>query len=162
MRWRACALAIASLRGLRVYHPAQRADVMLVIRNEQMQELAAPAVERFVDEVTQVLADDHPPKVDELGVPGIRATVLAAIEKGEALNIRNEGAVAVLAELMLLFGEDFRRSPDRAYAEKLLAHPTLPDYARVEAARQRMCATTQGRTIVRWDAPGQTDDEPSE
>ena len=134
---------------------------MLVIRNAQMQELAATAVERFVNEVTQVIADDHPPKVDELGVPGIRAIVVRAIEKGEAMNIRNEGAVAALAELMVLFGEDFRMSPERPYAEKVLSHPTLPDYARVDLARTRMTALTQGRTVVRWDAPGQTE-EPSE
>jgi hypothetical protein len=136
---------------------------MLVIRNAQMEQLTAPAVERFVDEVTLVIAEDHPPKVAELGVPGIRAIVLRAIEKGEALDVRNEGAVAALAELMVLFGEDFRMSPERPYAEKVLAHPTLPDYARVDLARRRMCALTKGRTIVRWDAPeseADPDEEP--
>jgi hypothetical protein len=123
---------------------------MLTIRNEQMSIFREGSVKRFEDEMVAAIAVDFEPKFELLGEFGVRALIRRAITAGEKMNIRNKGAVAILIELMVQFGEHFEHSPDRRWAEKILSHPTLPDYIRVDAARKRMTAQTQGRTLMPW------------
>jgi hypothetical protein len=126
---------------------------MLVIRDAQLDLLKAQTLERFEDDLVQSLAQDFEPKVALLGEDAVRRLIRRAIAFGHDRGIRNQGAVAVLAELMLQFGDRFECSPDRRWAEAILGHPTLPDHIRVDLARQRMMARTGGRTLMPAGAP---------
>ncbi|HBY59491.1 MAG TPA: hypothetical protein DEH78_06685, partial [Solibacterales bacterium] len=67
---------------------------------------------------------------------------------GRTHGVVHQGGIAVLAELMIRFGTEFSRSPDKAWAWKMLAKPSLPGEVKVAALRERMEAATGGRRIV--------------
>jgi hypothetical protein len=121
---------------------------MLIIRDAQMKSFGADAQAQFVDRMVQHLAAEFGTRVAEWGEAGTREFVQRVILSGEQHNIRSTGAVAVLIELMAEFGERFELTPDKAWARKLLAHPTLPDHPKVDALRDRLSSRTGGRKIV--------------
>lgn len=121
---------------------------MLVIRRDQFTVFADRARQRFEDELVQTLAGELEPKFIMLGETEVRRLIGVAIERGAALGIVSQGAVAILVELMMQFGEHFELSPERRWAEKMLSHPTLPDYIRVNEAQKRMTAQMEGRVLM--------------
>jgi hypothetical protein len=121
---------------------------MLKIRPEQIHALGLSRQEEFVGLVVKRMETDYPGPCSSLGQPEVRRIVTAAIAKGESCGIDTEGAVGVLAELMLLYGDDFERSPDRAWAMKILAHSEMPGQLKVRLLRDRMDSRSQGRIIV--------------
>lgn len=121
---------------------------MLIIRDAQLAALGMSGQDQFVDRMVRHLATEFAVKHSEMGDAGTREFVLRAIDAGARNGVRNVGAVAVLIELMAEFGERFEVSPDKVWARKLLAHPTLPDVPKVDALRDRLASRTGGRTIV--------------
>lgn len=126
---------------------------MLTIRNAQLGDLRQFAVNRFVDHVTMHLAVEFPRHYSSLGEDGAREFVQRVIRIGAGCEVTTMGAVAVLVELLLQFGERFERSPDSVWANNVLATSTLPDYLRVEAIRQRLSLGTGGRVLVPVSEP---------
>jgi len=121
---------------------------MLTVRNAQLILLAEPGNQAVQDRMVRYVESDFPARFAEWGLAGSRAFVQRGLAVAAANGIDTEGAIAVLLQLMIAFGEQFERSPDRDWACELLAHPTLPPSLKMQMLRQRMMATTQGRSIV--------------
>ena len=128
--------------------PAAGSDIMLVIRTEQVAVFRADAQRRFAERMRAYIAEEYPARYQTLGDEGTRQLIQKGIEAGERHGIDTEGATAVLIELMLDFGERFERTPDRAWAERILARPDLPGQVKVTAVRERLTERTGGRPIV--------------
>lgn len=91
-----------------------------------------------------------------MGADGLRALIRRARVAGQEFRIEGAGALAVWTELWLLFGDGLRRSPDRAWAERILRHEMLPDYVRVDQVRERLTSRTGGRVVaVANERPGE-------
>jgi hypothetical protein len=123
---------------------------MLVIRNAQKGALGDAAVHDFIDRTVRHIAHEYPDiyriRGSEDTAEFVRRTVHGAMRDG----IRTVGALAVLIELKIEYGEKFELAPtsDREWARILLAHPVLPDYLKLEAVRERFAKRTDGRRIV--------------
>jgi hypothetical protein len=105
-------------------------------------------MEQFVERMANHIAVEFPTRYEEMGHAGTRQFISEALEIGRQHQVVSRGAVAVLIELMLDFGRDFERSPDRAWAKTVMDHPTLPDGAKMGAIRDRMMTRTGGRRIL--------------
>ena len=125
---------------------------LLAIRNNQIKILASLKQAEYVDRLLPHLASDYPSWYQKHQEPGARAFVERAIETGEKHNVRGQAAVSTLVDLMVEFGENFESSPDREWAVKLLAHPSLPDQTKVPMLADRLRARTGGRRIVEIEA----------
>ena len=121
---------------------------MLTIRDYQMGIFGALEVERFEDRVLLHLAHQHPMEFARLGDEGTRALIRRAVAKGKQHGIVLEGAVLLLADLMVEFGEKFERSPQGKRAMTLLEHPTLPGPVKMEGVRDRLRASIGGMKMV--------------
>jgi hypothetical protein len=121
---------------------------MLIIRKEQVAVFRAEARRRFVDRMCAYIAAEHPAPYQAMGDHGIQQLVQKCIEKAASHGIEREGPTAVLIELMLEYGERLERSPERAWAEKILANAELPDSVKVAAVRDRFAAVADGRRVV--------------
>ncbi len=123
---------------------------MLTIRSAQLQALERDARERYVDRMVDSVAKDYPRQFEAMGATGTRDLVVHAIEKGRKNHVETEGGVAVLLQLMIEFGEDFENSPDKAWADEVLAHPKLPAQLKARLMRERMRARSHGRVVARF------------
>ena len=121
---------------------------MLVIRESQMAAFRSVRINRFVDDMVDYLAAEYPTHCDRLGKEEIRAFVDRSIAAATRLGVDTEGAIGVLAELRLVYGEDLQRAPDREWARNILAHPRLPGYIKVEAVQNRLSERSGGRVLV--------------
>jgi hypothetical protein len=124
---------------------------MLRIRPEQLAIFEEEALATFREEAALHLQDQHPEACEELGSAGLDAVVREALAEAMSKGIETRGAALSFIELRLMFGKDFELSPDRKWAEKILAHPTLPDYCKLEAIRERMMERTSGLVVRRSD-----------
>lgn len=125
---------------------------MLTIRNDQIRILSSLNRAQFVDRVLPHLAVDYPSWYEVRQQTGAREFVEKVIETGEKRNVRSQGSVSTLVDLMVEFGENFENSPDREWAVRLLAHPSLPDQIKVPMLAERLRALTGGRRIVEIEA----------
>ena len=121
---------------------------MLVVRKEQVAVFRVEAWKRFAGRMRSYMAAEYPARYQALGDEGTRQLIQKGIEAAERYGIDTEGATAVLIELMVEFGERLERSPDRVWAERILAQPELPGQVKVSALRERLSASTGGRTLV--------------
>jgi hypothetical protein len=121
---------------------------MLEIRREQMRVFENLAFESWVNRMTESNARNYPRQFAAMGRSGARNFVLRAIEKGRVNHVETQGGVAILAELMIQFGEDFERSPDKSWAGEILGHPTLPAQLKMQLLYRRMTELSHGRVIV--------------
>jgi hypothetical protein len=122
-------------------------EVMLVIRDMQVAAFRADAQRRFAERMRAYIAQAYPARYQALGDEGTKLLIQKGVEAGERHHLENEGAVSVFIELMVEFGERFERSPDRAWAERILAQPDLPGEVKVSAVRERLHARTGGRSL---------------
>src|SRR5687768_10032550 len=111
---------------------------MLVMRPEQMAAFRADAQQRFAERMQAYVAAEYPLHHDALGDEGTRQLIRTGIELGVRYQLGGEGPVAVLIELMVQFGERLERSPDRAWAERILQQPGLPGAVKVSAVQERL------------------------
>ena len=121
---------------------------MLTIRATQLSILGRNSRREFEDRMVAHISTGYPRHYARLGEEGARRLVRDAIETGEARGIDTVGAVSVLIELMVEFGERFERAPDRGWAAEILENPALPGQLKVRLIRDRFEARTQGRTVV--------------
>jgi hypothetical protein len=127
---------------------------MLVVRKEQVAVFRAEAQRRFAERMRAHIAEEYPAHHAALGDEGTRQLIQKGIAAAERHGIDAEatggptGATAGLIELMVEFGERLERSPERPWAEKMLAHLDVPGSVRVTAVRERFAAATGGRRLV--------------
>ncbi len=130
---------------------------MLEIRPEQIKVFENVALESWVNRMTGSIARNYPRQFAAMGRSGARGLVLRAIEKGRVNHVETQGGVAVLIELMIQFGENFERSPDKSWADEILAHPTLPAQLKMQLLYRRMTELSHGRVIVPFPVVEQAD-----
>ena len=122
---------------------------MLIIRDAQIAALGRSAADRFTVSVCEYLTVHFPgPAARLAGLPGMQAFVRRGIQKASGFGVATEGAVTVLLELWIQFGEDFERSPLRAFARNILANPDLPGTAKAELIRDRHQEISGGCVMV--------------
>ena len=115
---------------------------MLTIRREQVNVLSSYMLKSFQDRMVKQIATDFPKQYKDLGEPGVCNLVQQGINKAGKHGIERECDVATLIELMLEFSPDFEAQPGRAWAPRILNHPTLSGQAKVES----LCLRMKGRT----------------
>ncbi len=111
---------------------------MLTIRKEQMNVLSSYMLKSFKDRMFKHIAADFPKQYKELEEAGTRDLVQQGIEKANKHGIERECDVATLIELMVEFSPAFEAHPGRAWAPRILKHPTLSGQAKVESLCHRM------------------------
>ena len=120
---------------------------MLRIRREQIATLGAPNRAEFIERVLPYLSDGYPAWFAALGPEGAQLFVERSLDAGITYRIEGRHAVITFIELRIEFGESFERSPDQAWAQKIVSHATLPDALKVNILSERLRALTAGRTI---------------
>lgn len=124
---------------------------MLRIRQEQVHIFGASDRRAFSERLVPYLAEVHPAWFEARSPESAQQFVLRAIEQGAQHGIRSRHAVLTFVELLIEFGEGFKKSPDRAWAQGILSHPTLPDGLKLDILSERLRALTGGRTIVEFE-----------
>ena len=124
---------------------------MLIIRDSQAASLGEAAADRYAnDAVNHLLLHFPQPSAALGGAAAVRAFVLRGIQRAAQFGVDTRGAVTVLLELWIQFGENFERSPLRVWTGNILAHPTLPGAAKAEAIRDRHAELTGGCVVVSY------------
>lgn len=126
---------------------------MLVIRESQMAQLRHVRIQRFIDAMVDYLTGEYPAQCAALDAHELRAFVDRSIAAGARIGVDTEGAIGVLTELRLVYGEQLERAPDREWALNILGHQRLPGYIKVEAVQNRLSERTGGRTLVVFSTP---------
>ncbi len=122
---------------------------MLTIRSTQIQELDRDAAERFVAVAEEHLLRHYPGPSERLGGPeAVQAFVRRGIERARQNRVETRGAVVVLLELWIQFGEQFERSPIRQWTANFLSHPELPGEIKAEVIRDRHRELTGGCVLM--------------
>lgn len=121
---------------------------MLVIRTEQMAAFRDQASKQFDRHMVDYLYSEHPALTQPMGRDAVFDLIRRARFSASQYRIEKSGALALWIELWLMYGDELKRSPDRAWAQNILRHPVLPDYIRVERVRERLFATTGGRAVA--------------
>jgi hypothetical protein len=127
--------------------------IVLVIRESQLAQLRRVRIQHFVDAMVEYLTGEYPTQCAALGAREVRAFIERTIAAGARIGVDTEGAIGVLTELRLVYGEQFERAPDREWALNILAHQRLPGYIKVEAVQNRLSEKTGGRSLVEFRAP---------
>jgi hypothetical protein len=126
---------------------------MLIIRNRQLDIFRDQAIDLFAAQMVARIAKQYPARFAQLGESGVRNLISNTVGRGREFGIVTAGAVAVLIDLVAQFGEGLAMSPDRAWAMKLLAHPSLPDYIKIDVVRERLTASSGGRVLMPAGGP---------
>ena len=113
-----------------------------------MEVFSTAAQRTWEDQMVSYLAHDFPMRYEEIGEAGARQFIRRAVTRGGEFNIDTQSSVAGLIELMIAFGEAFERSPDRAWAQRMMANREAPPDLRIHLMRERMMASSQGRVVV--------------
>lgn len=120
---------------------------MLIIRDEQMAVFRAEVDRRFAERIKVHITHEYPQHAAALGEARLDALIQRGIEAKARLGIAGDRAVVTLIALMVEFGERFERSPERGWAEGMLAERALPGDVKVSAIRARFDAMTGGRRL---------------
>lgn len=105
-------------------------------------------VERnFAERVEAHIAHTYPKHARALGEARLRELVKTGLEAKTRLGLSGDGTAVTFITLMVEFGERFEHSPERAWAERLLADESLPGDIKVRAIRARFDAMTGGRRL---------------
>ncbi|MYN19906.1 hypothetical protein GTP81_24475 [Rugamonas sp. FT107W] len=126
---------------------------MLIIRNRQLDLFRDQEIGLFTAKMVARIAEQYPARFAQLGQSGVRDLISKTIERGREFNIVTAGAVAALIDLVVQFGEGLAMSPSREWAMKLLAHPSLPDYIKLDLVRERLTAGSGGRPLMSVSSP---------
>jgi hypothetical protein len=132
---------------------------MLTIRPDQMKVFAQQLLAAFRQDAAQSLRDEYPDVCAELGPDALQQMIQKGMDDARQYRLETRGAVLIFIELILVFGDGFQLSPDRWWAHKILAHPTLPDYARMQLIRERLVSRSGG-LVVRRSTSQPEEDEP--
>jgi len=121
---------------------------MVVIRKEQMAAFRMEARKRFAERMRIYIAEEYPAVHEYLGDEGTKQLIQKGIETAARYGIDDNGPTAALIELMVQFGEQLEGSPERAWAERILADPELPGVIKLTVIRDRFEELTGGRRFV--------------
>jgi hypothetical protein len=100
---------------------------MLTLRREQLLLLAAPQRERFIQYAVGYVAKHFPDQHAALGAESSRRAVADAIERAESYGFERDADVLAYVTLVFMFGRDFDRDPEHAWAGEVLRSPEGPD-----------------------------------
>jgi hypothetical protein len=126
---------------------------MLTIRKEQLRFFSRESDEKFIGKMVDYVRSEFPLQFQELGVDGTRSLIEKVMALGLQHRIESPGAMAVLLQLSLMFGEKFEHSHEAAWANQMLATHSVPDTARMDMIRARLTSVTQGRSMRKF-VPG--------
>ncbi len=127
---------------------------MLTIRREQERLLESVARESWAERMADSVVKNYPRQFEAMERAEVCNFIFRAIEKGSTNHVETEGGVAVLIDLMVQFGEKFENSRDKAWADEILAHATLPPEVKLPLLYRRMTQLSRGRVIVPF-SPGE-------
>ena len=124
---------------------------MLIIRNQQMEAFRQQASDRFASDLVEHLLANHALAAKRIGSrQELTVFVRRAIGRVAECGVQSPGATTAVVELLLQFGEEFKRSPLRQWALKILEHPTLGGDLKAEKLRERHEELTGGRTVISY------------
>ncbi|MBP8307702.1 MAG: hypothetical protein KAY46_10585 [Burkholderiaceae bacterium] len=126
---------------------------MLVIRQAQFDVFIEQAGRNFENGMADYLQSEYPALTEPMGRAAVLDLVKRARRAAARCQVHNAGAVGAWIELWLLFGDDLKRSPDRAWAQRFLRNHVLPDYIRLEQVRERLLSRTGGRAVILSTSP---------
>jgi len=126
---------------------------VLTVRASQIADFRRIRLNRFIEDMLGYLAAEYPVHFEQQGPDAIRALIERTIESAAGIGVTTLGAVGVLIELRLVYGENLERAPDREWARNILAHKKLPGYIKVEAVQNRLSEKTGGRVLVAFPGP---------
>jgi len=95
---------------------------VLVIRESQLARFRGIRIKRFVEQIVRYLVAEYPVHCRDMKRSQVREFVHRSIQAATAMGINTEGAIGVLTELRLVYGESFERAPDRVWIRNILAH----------------------------------------
>jgi hypothetical protein len=121
---------------------------MLTIRPEQMAIFGDASTRQLEEGMLRSIREGFSDKFAELGENGVLEYIRNTRTAASRVGISGP-AVALLILLKLEFGETFELSPDREWARKMLAHPTIPGETKVIEMTKRLASGTDGRRLVR-------------
>ena len=121
---------------------------MLTVRRDQMRLFEQLSRESWVDRMAQSVVTNYPSRFEAMDSAEAPDFIVRAIEKGSRNHVETEGGVAMLIDLMVQFGENFENSRDKAWADEILAHPTLPPEVKLPLMYRRMTQLSRGRVVV--------------
>jgi hypothetical protein len=123
---------------------------MLQIRTPQFESFQRVLLEQYVETTVNRLLEHFPDPCASLfnGRDQVKAFVTRGIDNAIGLNVNTPSAITALLELWLQFGDNFERSPVRAWAMNMLSHPDLPGATKVDVIRDRHLELTGGCVMV--------------
>lgn len=124
---------------------------MLTIREEQLEVFRRHRADGFEADAARHLLTFLPGPCNAVGGPiEMRAFVRDGIRRAAGHGVEETGAVLVFLECILQYGEHFERSPSGEWINRILGHPVLPGYVKVDAIRDRLQDDSRGRVLVRY------------
>ncbi|MFH0727541.1 MAG: hypothetical protein V2B19_14525 [Pseudomonadota bacterium] len=98
---------------------------MLVIREEQIEALAAAVAGGFETELVKHIKNFAPRHSAVVGAEGIRETVRRGMERARTYGFTNRGPSRFFVELMVMFGSQFDTDPLLPWAEGVLNNESI-------------------------------------
>ncbi len=123
---------------------------MLVIRQEQERILAQYAAERFVEQACGHLHKCWPEQCEARGEEAVRTSVQMALKRAKRYGITTQRGIIRFLDVMYLLGDNFDTNPELAWATGILAHATMPAWAkadRVWAEAKERAELSEGQTV---------------
>lgn len=96
---------------------------------------------------SRILAE-YPDHHGLLGEEGTQKLILKGIADGERYQLGADDSVGILIELMVEFGDNFQRTPDRPWIASMLSQLDVPGEVRIMAVCKRIQTATGGRRMV--------------
>lgn len=96
---------------------------------------------------SRILAE-YPEHHGLLGEEGTKKLISKGIADGERYQLGGDDAVGILIELMVEFGDNFQRIPDRPWIARMLAQLDVPGEVRIMAVCKRIQTATGGRRMA--------------
>ncbi|MGH9431409.1 MAG: hypothetical protein ACRD3T_07685 [Terriglobia bacterium] len=115
-----------------------------------MQKFSEAALKRFEDQVLGHLNKFFPKCCEAMGESKLRENIQYGVKRAAAHRVTNKSDVCKYIDLMIVFGRDFDRSPQQAWAGEILNDKSLKGPARrmrllFEAAKKHCGSPKAGR-----------------
>lgn len=94
------------------------------------------------------ISAEYPDHCGLLGKDGTEKLIAKGIADGERYRLGGDDAVGILIGLMVEFGDDFQRTPDRPWIARMLGQLEVPGEVRIMAVCKRIQTATGGRRMA--------------
>jgi hypothetical protein len=142
----------AETEAARARAPARSRDNVfsrtLTIRESQMTALRESVVEGFRGRMLAHLNRIFPERTGELGLTAVLATIDAGIAKAAECEVRGERSVAMLIDLVFVYGREFDRDGPLQWTADLLRASSIPSEARLGLIYRVLAAQRERRRPV--------------